>query len=292
MRGCGSHVSIGVPVYNGARFLGQALDSLLKQTYEDFELHISDNASTDETESICRSFAVKDRRVRYHRRRENVGAAHNINSLFREAQGKYFKLAAADDLHEPTYVERCLNELERDSNVVLAYPRTRFIDENAAPLDYNDPGFNLQSDSAKERFRYCILAAHWVNAVFGVIRTEALEKTRLLPRYAGGDYQFLGELALAGKFVEIPETLFLRRLHPEASSQNTHNSGWQVQHWTGTAGASLPYWNRTLDHLKTILASELSPIQKVSLTGSLLHSMVSRRRPLAAELIGSVFPAA
>jgi Glycosyl transferase family 2 len=282
-------VSIGVPVRNGARFLGQTLDSLLAQTYKDFELIISDNASTDETETICQSFAARDRRVRYHRSSQNLGAAHNINYLFQQARGEYFKLAAADDLHQPDYVARCLDVLEHDSAVVLAYARTRFIDENGAPLAYSDPGFNLQSDSAEERLRYCIFAGHWVNAIFGVIRAKALAKTQLLPKYAGGDYHFLGELALAGKFVEIPETLFLRRLHPGASSQNTHNPRWQVQHWTGTGETSLPVWNRCVDDLKTIVSSELNPVQKLSLTGSLVHSMLSRRGPLLAELRTACF---
>jgi glycosyltransferase involved in cell wall biosynthesis len=279
------HLSIGVPVHNGALFLRQALESLMAQTYEDFELIIADNASTDETESICQSFAAQDRRVRYHRSNKNLGAARNINSLFHQARGEYFKLAASDDVHERTYVSRCLDVLEHDSSVVLAYTRTAFIDQNGSPVDHSDAGFNLQSDSADERLRYCIFAGHSVNAIFGVIRTNALLRVRPLPDYAGGDYHFLGELAVAGKFVEVPATLFLRRLHPGASSQNTENAGWQVRHWTGTGGISLPVWNRSFDHLKTIVSSELSPIQKLSLTGSLVHSMVSRRRRLLGELI-------
>lgn len=278
------YVSIGVPVRNGARFLKQTLNSMLAQTYENFELVVSDNASTDETEAICRSFAQMDSRVHYHRSSENVGASRNINSLLQRARGEYFKLAAADDLHEPTYVERCVDVLEHDPAAAMAYARARFIDENGAPLSYCDPGFNLQSDSAEDRLRYCIFAGHWVNAIFGVIRTTALAKTHLLPDYAGGDYEFLGELALAGKFIEIPETLFLRRLHPGASSQNAQNPGWQVQHWTGNVGTSLPCWNRSIDHLKTIFSAQLSPIQKLSLTGSVAHSMIWRRGPLLAEL--------
>lgn len=281
-------VVIGVPVRNGASFLQQTLDSLLAQTYANFELVISDNASTDETANICRSF-LRDRRVRYHRSSDNVGASRNINSLFTQARGEYFKLAAADDLHEPTYVERCVDVLERDPAVVMAYARARFIDQNGRPLACNDPGFNLQSDSAHERFRYCIFASHWVNAIFGVMRTRALAKTRLLPDYAGGDYEFLGELAIIGKFVEIPEALFLRRLHPGASSQNAQNPGWQVRHWTGNAGTSLPSWSRSIDHLKTIFNAQLSPIQKLSLTGSLVHSMVWRRGPLLGELKAACF---
>jgi glycosyltransferase involved in cell wall biosynthesis len=283
------YVSIGVPVRNGAEFVGKSVESLLAQTYDAFELIISDNASTDETETICQSFASRDRRIRYHRSGKNLGAAHNINYLFQQARGKYFKLAAADDLHEPTYIERCLDVLEHDPAIVLAYARARFIDQNGVALACSDRGFNLQSDSAEERLRYCILASHWVNAIFGLIRTKALAQTRLLPPYAGGDYQFLAELALAGKFVEIPETLFLRRLHPRASSQNTCNPDWQVRHWTGSGGTSWPCWSRTIDHFKTIVASELGSVQKLSLINSLVRSMVRRRGLLLTELGAACF---
>src|SRR5690349_21549528 len=146
-------VSIGLPVRNGARFLAQAVDSLLAQSYPDFELIISDNASTDETEAICREYAAHDARVRYYRSREDVGLARNYNYLFMRARGEYFKWAAADDVHEPDYVARCVDILEHDSSVVLAYARTKFIDENGVPLADSDPGFDLRSEAAAERLR-------------------------------------------------------------------------------------------------------------------------------------------
>ena len=97
-------VSIGLPVRNGARYLGEAVDSLLRQTYTDFELIISDNASTDQTEAICRAYVARDPRVRYYRSSQDVGLANNYNYLFIRARGEYFKWAAADDVHEPDYL--------------------------------------------------------------------------------------------------------------------------------------------------------------------------------------------
>src|SRR3954470_1068595 len=91
-------VSIGLPVYNGQRFLAPAVSSLLAQTFADFELVICDNASTDDTEAICRRFAERDPRVRYHRNEQNVGAAPNFNRALALSTGQYFKWAAHDDL--------------------------------------------------------------------------------------------------------------------------------------------------------------------------------------------------
>lgn len=276
-------VSIGLPVRNGARYLGEAVDSLLRQSYADFELIISDNASTDQTEAICRDYVAKDPRVRYYRSDWNVGLANNYNYLFMRARGEYFKWAAADDVHEPDYVARCLEVLEHDPAVVLAYAKARFIDEDGGPVAEADPGFDLRSDAAPDRFRYVIHASSWVNAIFGLIRVKSLANTRLLPSYPGGDFSLLGELAMAGKLVEIPDLLFLRRLHPEASSQNAHNVAYLVHLWTATGRKCFPVWSRSRDEFSTIMSSNLSGPEKLSLVSSLLRAMITSRRRLFAE---------
>ena len=132
----------------------------------------------------------------------------------------------------------------------------------------------MQAESAHERIRYVIYSGHFFNAFYGLIRAHALSKTRLLPSYPGGDYRLLGELSLSGKFFEIPEYLFLRRLHPGSSSQNTSNSIWLIKYYKGESGHKcLPFWNLCADHIITIMSSKLSVSKKFSLVGSLLQSM-------------------
>jgi len=277
-------VSIGVPVRNGEPYLTEALDSLLAQSYENFELLISDNASTDNTEAICREYVARDKRVQYHRHAEDVGLANNYNGLFERARGEYFKWAAADDVHEPEYVSRCLDELDGDSGNVLAYGMVRFIDQNGVSLPGTDPGFDLRSEAVEERFRYVLHANHWVNVLFGLMRRDALAKTRLMRRYPGADYALLGELALIGKFAEVREPLLRRRLHPSASSQNAGNTNWMLKLWTGSGGLTTPAWSRAEDHFMTIVHSGLGIREKLSLSVTLARTMVWRRRPLADEL--------
>jgi glycosyltransferase involved in cell wall biosynthesis len=278
-------VSIGVPVYNGESFLKEALDSLLAQTYTDFELIISDNASTDGTEEICRMYASHDRRVRYYRNAKNVGVGPNFNRVFELSTGDYFKWASADDICKPEHLARCLIVLDSDETVVVAYPKTVFIDESGNVLDKNDPGWNLQSEAAHERLRYVIQASHWVNPHYGLIRASALAKTRLIPTYPGGDYRFLAELSLRGKFVEIPERLFLRRIHPKAASQNLTNLEWTMEFQTGDRGRMcLPFWHLNVDHFVIIKKSELNLRYKLSLFGSLVRSMWWRHDRLLQEL--------
>jgi glycosyltransferase involved in cell wall biosynthesis len=278
-------VSIGLPVYNGARFLEQALDSLLGQSYADFELIISDNASTDNTEEICRNYAARDVRVRYFRNGMNVGVGRNFNRVFKLSSGQYFKWASADDICEKELLMCCKNVLDHDLGVVLAHSKTRFIDERGNILDINDPGWDLQSEWADERLRYVIHAGHWVNPHYGLIRAAALAETRLMPSYPGGDYRLLAELSLKGKFVEIPEYHFFRRVHAEASSQNTGKVMWTMEFHSGVAGrVCLPFWNLSIDHAVTIIASHLSVRRKVALLSLVLRSMWWQHKRLSQEL--------
>jgi len=121
-------VSIGIPIFNAEEFLADALESLLGQTLGDFELLISDNASTDGTEEIGRAFAARDPRIQYVRNTQNLGASPNFNRVLEMARGKYFKCAAHDDLCEPTYLEKCVSVLEGDKEAVHCFTGTKLID--------------------------------------------------------------------------------------------------------------------------------------------------------------------
>lgn len=277
-------VSIGLPVFNGEKFLGATLDSLLAQTYEDFELIIADNASTDSTADICRTYAALDKRIRYVRNQNNIGVYRNCNRVFGLSTGEYFKLASADDLCHPELVTRCVEVLDRDKTVVATYSKARFIDQEGKWLGLADRGWHLMSESAQERMRYVISSGHWVNVFFGLTRSKDLARTRLFPLYAGGDCALLGELSLRGRFFEIPENLFFRRIHSDASSQHT-DLDWQSQFFKGRrGGVELPFWHVCLDHSRTILGSDLNTRHKISCLGMVFNRMVSGKRELLREL--------
>ena len=123
-------VSIGLPVYNGERFLARAIDSHLAQTFTDFELVITDNCSTDATEQIGREYAEKDPRVRYLRNEENLGAVGNFQRAFEETSGPYFRWAAHDDFLEPEYLERTVGVLDREPAAAIVFTGMTIMDEN------------------------------------------------------------------------------------------------------------------------------------------------------------------
>src|SRR5450432_3170179 len=215
-------VSIGMPVRNGQRFIRQAIDSLLAQTFTNFELIICDNASTDSTEAICREYASRDPRVRYFRNSRNLGPAGNHNKCVDLSQGDYFRWHAHDDMCAPDYLEKCVECLDHNPDVVIAYPRTLIVDEEGKRIEEYNFLPRTGSLSVAERFSSLVLINHRKHRaceIFGLMRSSALRQTPLEGAYARGDSVLLVRLALLGRFVELPERLFLSRCHGTQSMQ-------------------------------------------------------------------------
>lgn len=225
-------VSIGLPVYNGENYLEDAIQAVLKQTYNDFELIISDNASTDNTAVICQKYAAQDARIRYCPAELNQGAAWNFNRVFELARGKYFKWLAHDDLIAPTYFEKCVAALDSDAGIVLAHTSVQFIDEDGNAIEDYGIHLNCNIDSPHKRLKTVMLDWHLCFEVFGLIRTDALHKTgQVMGNYGHGDGILLERLALMGRFYEVPEILFFARRHANQSmSQYGYNGGGNDYH--------------------------------------------------------------
>lgn len=226
-----SRITIGLPVYNGENYLRESLDSVLSQTYQDFELLISDNCSTDRTAEICRACAARDSRIRYHRNSEHVGAAENFNRVFRMAATEYFKWHAHDDVMASDFLERCVEALDRHPEVVLAHPLTRVINGSGALVAnrYVDtrwfyarqPHQRFGSRTSRRRIPLPLLGERDpdVMPIWGVIRSQALARTALLGPYSGGDDVLLAQLAILGPFFRVEEYLYCQRQHPGQSSR-------------------------------------------------------------------------
>lgn len=208
-------VSIGMPVYNGAEWIRATIDSVLAQTYRDLELVISDNASTDATERICREYQQRDPRIRYFRNPSNVGVSGNFNKAFERSRGVFFKWSSCSDLIDPHFIERCVAVLEARPDVVLVFPHTRLFQgtvENGT--DYEE---HLQLDIADPvaRFEHYTAIARLNNIMHGVIRTDALRRTPLYRKFIAADYNMIAELLLYGRAVLLPDVLHFRRMEKE-----------------------------------------------------------------------------
>jgi glycosyltransferase involved in cell wall biosynthesis len=223
----GPAVSVGMPVYNAERYIEEALASILGQTFDDFELVISDNASSDRTSEICRAYAEKDERIRYFMMPRNVGVVENFNNVFRLSTGPYFKWAAADDVCGPDYLRQAVAVLDGDSSVVLVWARVVGIDEVGDPIaltneisDRNSAR-SVYSPDPVVRFRRLLRNIWWANGpLYGVMRSQALGETRWLhPRHISGDQILLTELSLKGRFYELPGERFYSRIHADKTSR-------------------------------------------------------------------------
>ncbi len=206
-------LTVGLPVFNGERYLAEAVDSLLAQTYTDFELVIADNASTDDTEAIGRNYAERDERVRYVRHATNLGATGNYNFLAEDADSEYFKWAACDDVHAPTHLERCIDALRTHPGHVSAYSRTMRIDEDGDIMGGERYALRPDAPTPHERFRPMVRIQHSCFSIFAVFRRAILCETKLLRGHRHSDRTLLAELALRAPSTEIPEHLLFRRMH-------------------------------------------------------------------------------
>lgn len=204
-------VSIGMPTYNGERFIRQALDSLLAQDYKNFELIISDNASTDNTQDICLEYAAKDKRIRYYRNEINLGAIKNFYRTFQLSGGKYFMFAGSHDLWHQTFISRCVDILEDEPEVVIAYSRTMLIDIDDKPIEIMSDRIDTRGMSHLKRYKYLIKNLSWCNMFYGVIRCEAFARIEWFRTDWGFDNLLLAELSLKGPFAQIRNPLFYRR---------------------------------------------------------------------------------
>lgn len=209
-------VSIGLPVYNGQKYLRVAIDSIIAQSFENFELIISDNGSTDATQEICQSYADRDARVRYIRQPENRGAGFNYNFVFHEARGKYFKWLAHDDYLAPDNLKASVEALDANPGAVLAYTYHIDVDENGSEIR-TVSRTKGQDDRVSERLWDLMEGSYTCEEVFGLIRCSLLGRTPLIADYTDSDRTLLGELALYGKFAVVREPLFYHRLHAESS---------------------------------------------------------------------------
>jgi glycosyltransferase involved in cell wall biosynthesis len=226
-------VTIGMPVFNGDRFLAESIESALSQKFGDFEFIIADNSSTDGTSDICQSYAKKDSRIKYVRHPRNLGAAKNYNYVFHCSSSPFFCWLACDDILHSDFLDACLDGFVQSSvSPVLVYPNFQFIDEQGVALEgRNRKSPHTLSRSPVERLNHALDNEGFMIALFGLFRRDLLKKTRLIGSFASSDYVLLSECALIGPILKLDgPPLFSRRLHA-GRSRLANTTTEAVSHW-------------------------------------------------------------
>ena len=209
-------VSIGLPVYNGDRYLREALESLVTQDYPNFEIIISDNGSDDETEAICHEYAARDTHIRYYRSAQNMGPIWNFRRTYELARGEYFMLAAHDDRRDPRCLRLCVQALEKNPRAVMCCMEARMIDEDGHDIS-NELSFfkpcHPVGSTPRERVLRLAHSSTWLG-IYGMFRTPIIAETslrRIVNRW-GGDIIMQADVCLRGEVVAVPEVLFDYRI--------------------------------------------------------------------------------
>jgi glycosyltransferase involved in cell wall biosynthesis len=284
-------ITIGLPVYNREKYLRTALDSLLSQTFGDFELVICDNASTDGTAVIGQEYAARDKRVRFFRNDVNIGANRNFNRVFHLTRSKYLKWSTSDDYWAPQTLERLYPIIESDPTIVLCYPKTMICDTAGTPVEPYEDDLHLMENSPADRFINLLARQRLCHQHLGLIRRDMLARTALLGDHIACDVNLLAELTLYGKFYECPERMFFRRFHAESSSAKKGPDAEAVQHQLDftdprrVLGLRYHRWRSHAAFAAAVARAPLSVRDRSRLYVRLLRGIVWERKGLTAEIV-------
>lgn len=269
-------LTIGMPVRNGGRFISQAVESLLAQTFADFELLISDNASDDGTEDICRGYAVRDARIRYVRQERNLGLFPNVAFVMGAARGRYFMLVGDDDVYEPGYVTALVAELDARPEVGLSYADFAFVRENGTTVPGGTTVFLTASSSRARNLAIFLMKRPVLPMIMGVFRTEvvhgALPFVSFGPMLGGIDLVFMARVLANTRVQSTPQVLFRYRIKDRSSSFPSDwpatglARGWYIFKLNARVSAGMA---------DAIRRSDLHPLVKVGLAGLSVVALVA-----------------
>ncbi len=269
-------VTVGIPVFNEEKFVQSALSSLIEQSYENIEIIISDNCSTDRTSAICDEFSQQHAHVSVYRTDHNIGSVPNFIRVLEMARGKYFMWAAGHDLWTKNYISECVSALEAQDNATIAFGTPAWIDANGQPFNREAGWCDTRSMGSVERF----FTVFWgsMNPILGVIRRESLLKTPII-NTVGSDLIMLSNLALRGEFIHVPGCSWSRR---EFRHETTH--GEKISRYiTAEQGLSksvlarlFPLFRLPFELIKLVVRCEAPIADKVVILISLVPSFLSR----------------
>ena len=280
-------VSVGLPVYNGAEHLAKALDGVLDQDLEDFEVIVCDNASSDATAEIARGYAARDARIRYHRNERNLGLAGNFNKAFQLAGGKYFKWWAHDDWHPRNLLSRTTEVLEADPSAVLCATGVAIMDDGGEVFEEWRPEADLLTPPPHVRFHRLLWTLGETHHLFSVMRADALARTPQYRPFVGGDRVLLAQLIIMGGFAGVPDLMhYYRQARMRPGAKRDPDKPSQAEILDPANKGKLPSrtWRLCYEHLRLVAAAPVGPKEKLAMTGDVLARFgVRDARLLAAE---------
>jgi len=277
-------VSVGVPVYNGEATLRRALDSLLAQDMDDFEVIVCDNASTDTTPAIVAGYAARDDRIRLHRNPTNLGLAGNFNRTVDLARAPFFAWATHDDWHDPAWLRLTVDAMERHPGASICATGVSWVDQQEVEFDRWIPSVDLLDVGPAERVRRVVRTMGETHPMYGLLSTDLLRRTHRMRSFVGSDRTLIAELALLGPIVQIPQVLHFYTVPTDRVDYRPSLT------YDPANAQRLPLrtWRLNAEHLAVVARSDLGPLDKARVAGTVLRRFaVGDARRLAAELYAS-----
>jgi len=269
-------VSVGVPVFNEEKFFNRTLGSLLDQDYPNFEIIISDNASSDNTPIIADKYKkLYPKIIKYFRNDNNIGSIANFNQVINYASGKYFVWAGSHDLLSKNYISESVKVLNSNPNVVIIYPRTIWIDLHDNFLNISSGFVDTRGQDILCRFNQIL----WANqhAIYGVMRLSILRQTRGYRQITAPGAILLGELALKGDLAFVSEAIWYRRQFRVKESKKEHRIRYRKALYSSTnKNKYFPHWRIPIEYFIIIWRSSNSFLEKLRLTFSSIPAVILR----------------
>jgi glycosyltransferase involved in cell wall biosynthesis len=281
-------VLVGLPVYNGQKYLGAAIESHLAQSFGDFNLVISDNGSTDATPEICARYASQDQRITYLRSPQNRGILWNHRRVLEliESPRQYFRWAGADDIMELGLLQAMVEVLDIRPEVQAVVPNTKNIDEQGNIIASMPITLDLQSPDVFERAHTVLVAEFQHVVAYGLLRASTLRLMRTGPNYIGWDPVFIWELALRGQVVQPPGPALLRRFH--AGSISRVKTAKEMRKWVepnAQSGMNFPHWTWAYERLRVLMACPIPTRDRLRIGAFLARVTMWDRAALARDVM-------
>ncbi|MBT0653788.1 glycosyltransferase family 2 protein [Geomobilimonas luticola] len=218
-------VSVCIPTYNYGRFIADAIESVLAQTFSDYELIISDNCSDDNTRHIVEKYTISDSRIRYYCNEQNIGMVGNWNRCLELAQGEYVKILCADDLLEPICLEESVNALECYTNAVLVSGARLLVDTHLKPVAKHSFGDSLQVVLGTDVIQRCLVEGNLIGEPTSVLFRRALAVRGFDTAYQQiTDMEMWFHILENGYFAFVPDVICRYRQHEDQETQTNRKS--------------------------------------------------------------------
>jgi glycosyltransferase involved in cell wall biosynthesis len=279
-------VAIGMPVYNEAKYIGKAIESVLNQEFMDFQLIISDNASTDETLAICQEYAAKDSRIRIINNSVNVGALENFQKVFIESCSEYFVWISGHDLWHREFLLKCVAGFKANPTVVLFHSKCTWIDDREKELGFIGRGVDTRGLDPVSRFQIVLWGMGYGSPVYGLIRSSTLKQATLGTRVVGADNILLNELSLLGDIAYLDEPLQYIRKLADFGSWEKYITVIFNRTLSEFSGMDL-FWSMTYEYLKIIYKHIPDRHVRNILSTSVISCLVTKYRWILSGLANS-----